>query len=74
MFDNEFDPYTVLQNHDNWLAQIAENLEGLAGTGADLAKAIEQQQNLIKHLTIGFQYQHRLIMNLNERLEKMEKQ
>lgn len=73
MFDNEFDPYEVLKNHDEWLVQMANNVENLAGSGANMAKIIENQQNLIKHLTIGFQYQHKLIMALNERLEQLEK-
>lgn len=74
MFNNEFDPYEVLKNHDDWLAQMATNLEALSKGERDLTHLVEQQHRLIRHLAIGFEHQHKLVMLLNERLEKLEKQ
>jgi archaellum component FlaC len=74
MFDDDFDPLTILQNHDDWIAEMATNVEALAKSEKDLARLVEQQHRLIRHLAIGFDHQHKLVMSLNERLERLEKQ
>ncbi len=74
MLDNDFDPFQILQNHEDWIAEMATNLEALAKGERDLSKLVEQQHRLIRHLAIGFEHQHKLVMQLNERLERLEKQ
>lgn len=73
MFDNDFDPYETLKNHDEWLLKMAENGEALARAGVDLSRAIERQDGMIRHLALTIAHQQKLILQLNERLEQLEK-
>lgn len=72
MFDSDFDPYQTLKNHDEWLLKIAEHMEQLAKAGADMARAVERQEGMIRHLARTINHQQKLILQLNERLEKVE--
>ena len=74
MFDEEFDPYQTLKNHDEWLLKIAEHMEQLAKAGAEMAHAVERQEGMIRHLALTVNHQQKLILQLNERLLKVETQ
>lgn len=74
MFDDQWDPYDTLKSHDEWLLKIAQHMEQLARAGADVARAVEKQEGMIRHLAKTVSYQQKLIIQLNERLEKVEKQ
>lgn len=73
MFEDQMDPYETLKNHDSWIAQLSQHLETLAGNARDSAHTIESQQELIRKLIEGFNHQHRMIMNLNQRLTELER-
>lgn len=73
MFDHDFDPYETLKNHDEWLLKIAEHMEQLALSGAELARTVERQEGMIRHLALAHNHHHKLIIALNERLERLEK-
>lgn len=72
MFDQDFDPYETIKNHDEWLLKIAQHMEQLAKAGAEMARAIEKQEGMIRHLARTVNHQQKLIIQLNERLEKVE--
>jgi hypothetical protein len=72
MFDPDFDPYETLRSHDGWLVQFAQHMEQLACAGAELARGVERQDKIIRHLTTVVNHQQQLILQLNERLSKVE--
>ena len=72
MFDKDWDPYETLKSHDEWLLKIAQHMEELARAGAGVAKAVEKQEGMIRHLAKTVNYQQQLIIQLNQRLEKVE--
>lgn len=73
MFDNDFDPYESLKNHDHWLLEIANHMEQMARANAEMARAVERQEGMIRHLANTVNHQHKLILKLNERIEQLEK-
>ena len=72
MFDPDFDPYEKIRSHDEWLLTIAQHMEQLAQAGAELARSVERQDKMLRHLTGIVNHQHQLILQLNERLTKVE--
>lgn len=73
MFDNDFDPYETLKNHDEWLLKMAEHMEEFSRHGAEMARMIERQEGMIRHLAKTVAHQQKLILQLNDRLLKVEK-
>jgi len=74
MFDNQWDPYDTLKNHDEWFLKMAEHMEEFARHGAEMARMNERQEGMIRHLANSVAHQQKLILQLNERLEKLETQ
>ena len=74
MFDDQWDPYQTLKNHDEWIRKIAEHMEQLAQGSAAMARTIERQNKMIRHLGRAVEHQQQLILDLDQRIKQLEKQ
>ena len=72
LFNMSFDPYQTLKDHDEWIVKIAQHMEQLAASGKSMADLIQRQEGMIRHLTAMVANQQKLIIRLNQRLEKVE--
>lgn len=73
MFDSDFDPYQVLQRHDEWVTLLAEQMEKMAQATVEHARTIDEQQRHIQHLAEGWNYHEQQIARLMLRLTELEK-
>lgn len=70
--DDDFCPYTTLQNHDDWIAQMAQHQESLAVLVKDQTRQITQDHSLIKQMIRTIQMQQNQIIAMDDRIQQLE--
>jgi 3-methyladenine DNA glycosylase/8-oxoguanine DNA glycosylase len=72
MFNDNWDPYETLQNHDEWIAQMAQHNESLAELMKDFSKTQAKDHDLIRQMVRTIQMQQNLISSMDDRIQQLE--
>jgi hypothetical protein len=70
--DDDFCPYETLQNHDDWISQMAQHQEALAALLKDQTRQITQDHSLIKQMIRTIQMQQNQIIAMDDRIQQLE--
>lgn len=77
---HQYDPFDAIQQlgqraelAEHYILEITQMMEEIAKNGRHQAHHQEQSDQLLRHVFKLLQYQHNLIIKLNDRLENLEK-